>query len=205
MARIHLYILDTAQIAADASVYAPCISAARVEQARAFQFDADIRRALGAELCLHHALEKHMPGYCPPPEYRRLPGGKPVLLVENLHISLAHAAERAVCAISDMPVGVDIEHAGRDIDRLASRMLGPDETGDPLSQWVAKESYVKLTGEGLSKGMRSFIASENEILDRTGAPLCKIARINDGDYRLCAASFSPISLTVTHIKNRNAE
>ena len=183
MDTIFLYALNVAPLDADSAVWAAFVSADRRARMASLKNIADRRRSLGAELALHAALSRHMDGYAPPPFYDRLPGGKPVLRnARGWHISLAHAGNWAVCALHRAPVGVDIERKDR-----ASAI--------PVREWVGVESYLKLTGEGLSGGFRTLCARETEIF-RLGARVACLARGEVGDCLLCAATDAPAALRI---------
>ena len=103
--------------------------------------------------------------------YRRLTGqemppiavtdrGKPYFVDSPYHFSISHTKRRVMCAISDRPIGIDIEELDRDIDlRLAEKILSPSERAEYdiaedkrlalLKFWVLKEAQVKCSGEGL--------------------------------------------------------
>lgn len=67
------------------------------------------------------------------------PHGRP--RVAGAHLSIAHAAGTALVAVSDAPVGVDLEPVGRGV---------PIDSGAAdLADWVRKEAVLKLTGDGL--------------------------------------------------------
>jgi phosphopantetheinyl transferase len=107
----------------------------------------------------------------------RLPGididerGKPYLpSIPEIHVSLSHASDWLACAISSMPVGIDIESAPNegdilaDIEELAqffhpaeknwlAKRKGRDRTLAFLLLWTRKEAYLKARGQGLSEGM----------------------------------------------------
>ena len=85
--------------------------------------------------------------------------GKPYFPDSPHYFSISHTKRRAVCALSDKPVGVDVEETDRQIDlRLADKILSPAElrryeTAEDkrlalLRLWVLKEAYAKLTGRG---------------------------------------------------------
>ena len=120
--------------------------------------------------------------YAPPPKYRYLKNGKPELLSGAPRISLAHAGDFAICAISDLPVGVDIEEKDR-------------RSPMPVREWVGIESYLKLTGEGLSGSFRTLCAGEDEIY-LLGRHAAYLARAELGNCLICAASDEPAHLTV---------
>ncbi len=85
--------------------------------------------------------------------------GKPELAGGGPQISLSHTRGAVACAVSDAPVGVDVEPLGRQIrdwGRLAERFYAPEEqsyAGSPerfLEVWTRKEAYLKRDGRGLS-------------------------------------------------------
>lgn len=85
--------------------------------------------------------------------------GKPELEQGGLRISLSHTRGAVACAVSESPVGVDVEPLGRpvrDWERLAQRYYTPEEQScadSPerfLEIWTRKEAYLKRDGHGLS-------------------------------------------------------
>ncbi len=106
----------------------------------------------------------------------RTPRGKPFLpQFPGLHLSVSHSGEWFICAISNQPVGIDLqEHAllhGETYEqalirycKIARRFFHPLEAAfveiDPKDRffpvWTAKESYVKYTGQGMDQYYDSF-------------------------------------------------
>ncbi len=79
-------------------------------------------------------------------------------------LNLSHTCDIAVCAISDRPVGVDVEGRRKMGDKVVMRVFSPYEieaimqSEEPfdigfIRLWTAKESIVKYTKEGLSHGL----------------------------------------------------
>lgn len=111
----------------------------------------------GGRRALQYALAQA--GLPPDLEPERLPGGKPV--ISGFPFSLSHAGDWAVCAVSDGPVGVDLERERilrRPVERKlmareqeALRQLPPEgrEAGF-FDLWVLKEAALKYTGLGLA-------------------------------------------------------
>ncbi len=96
----------------------------------------------------------------------RSPRGRPYFPHEpSLHLSISHSADVWACAISDAPVGLDIEYLRPcDFTRIAARFFHPDEA-DYVRQggeaaffevWTAKESFVKCTGQGIDGSFSDF-------------------------------------------------
>ena len=102
-------------------------------------------------------------------EIARTEQGKPYFpQLPRLHCSPSHSGDYFVCALADIPVGADVQiHQGlRDetpqeaaarLLRIAKRYFSPAEaeflqtdTCDRFFRlWTARESYVKLTGQGI--------------------------------------------------------
>lgn len=85
--------------------------------------------------------------------------GKPY--VNGLYFNLSHSGGRVALAVSSAPVGCDIELIRRAPARVErkftqsereslSRFTGAERDRAFFALWTAKESYLKMTGEGLS-------------------------------------------------------
>ena len=74
--------------------------------------------------------------------------GRPYLPGHPVHFSLSHAKTHALCAISDTPVGCDIEtHRPVSVRTLRRILADGEREADFFSHWTLKESYFKLTGD----------------------------------------------------------
>lgn len=85
----------------------------------------------------------------PMPAVRKQSGGKPYFPDRpDIHFSLSHAKTHVLCAVSDFPVGVDIETVRHVRQGVAERVCVPDElcAFDFFELWVLKESFLKLSG-----------------------------------------------------------
>ena len=83
------------------------------------------------------------------PEIKKTPNGKPYFAGGlDIHFSLSHSKTHILCAISDAPIGVDIESPRCISERAVKYFSSPAELSmfSPLELWVLKESYVKLVG-----------------------------------------------------------
>lgn len=94
------------------------------------------------------------------------PAGKPTLRdAPEYHFNLAHSADLALGALSDEPVGIDLERVRpmKNAAGLAKRWFHPDEqrrieqAADPLAEffrtWTAKEAVLKLIGVGVGEAL----------------------------------------------------
>lgn len=96
-------------------------------------------------------------------------GGKPCLVNRgDIQFNLSHSGDYACCAIGDLPIGVDIQKKMPVKGKLAERFFTAADNGKLqecseeereelfFRMWSIKESYVKLTGKGIGKGLASF-------------------------------------------------
>ena len=95
------------------------------------------------------------------PALARLAAGKPFFPDRpELHFNLSHTVGWSLCALSDAPVGVDIEALRPRREGLAERILSPKElewyrahggdTAALLTLWTRKEALCKRGGGGLT-------------------------------------------------------
>lgn len=108
-----------------------------------------------ARSLLHCAAERYwgeMPG-----EVGYDEAGRPYFIgVAGKFFSLSHTKTHVMVAVSDSPVGVDIETARVYSERLRSYLMSEEERRDfSLAElWVLRESVFKLLGEGSLREMR---------------------------------------------------
>lgn len=99
-------------------------------------------------------------GVEPPSEIARTDKGKPYFPGHpHLHFSISHTGELSLCALSDRPVGADIEEVAAPREGLPAYVLSPRELEwfqsrgetweDFYTLWTLKEARVKCTGEGI--------------------------------------------------------
>ena len=90
------------------------------------------------------------------------------LLIDGCYVNLSHSGDMAVCVFDENECGVDLERISRfmkmtDKEGMIKRILSEREIKyyEGLSRddkavylcekWTAKESYVKMTGEGIAE------------------------------------------------------
>lgn len=137
-----------------------------------YRFDKDKRLSLGAGLLLQKGLAD-----CGLPTAAELVRGeneKPFLRdSEQFFFNLSHSGEIAVCAVSDRPVGVDVETRAHFEPSLVRRVFLPDEIAWIAAQaapadelytdlWTIKESLMKYLGTGLSLDPRKIRVDQRE-------------------------------------------
>ena len=142
------------------------MSEARKRRIDRFRFPKDRCRSLGAGVLLKKALSDagvddavFVYG-----EY-----GKPRLAGDpGVHFNLSHAGDRAMCVISKYRVGCDVERRGRRSVQVAERFFAPEEYVRLMAEpevdrsvmftrlWALKESFLKVTGLGLTLPLGAF-------------------------------------------------
>lgn len=95
------------------------------------------------------------------PEFAYTDSGKPFFReYPRLHFSLSHCDKAVACAVSDNPVGIDVETFRPFKDRLARYVCSDEEykavtaSSEPsqafIELWTRKESLCKLLGSGIA-------------------------------------------------------
>ena len=127
--------------------------------------------------------------------------GKPE--VDGFFFNLSHSEDYVVLAVSDKPVGCDIEKIKSAREGIARRYFSDKENlylesfqGDSRIQefyriWTIKESYVKMTGEGISftKSFPEVRFEEKIYIYRDGKRLsCSIEEYEIDGYKCSVCS-----------------
>lgn len=131
--------------------------------------------------------------------------GKPYFKTDrDFHFNISHSGDYLVCAVTDIPVGVDVQ-APAPLDRgcaekiLSARELEkwqdlkPREAADCLiKHWTYKESFAKLKGLGLFLPFPEITIVPGGIIYAGGAlEACCFAEERLGDYYLVTCTSSP--------------
>lgn len=148
------------------------IDKVRQEKIRAVKNPDAGRRSLAAGCLLHDALCEKLElstGRQIPFSIGYEADGKPYLTQRpDVHFNVSHSGDYVCCAISDVPVGVDIQKEVPAGKNLAERFFTPADCRE-LSEcdendrehlffrmWSIKESFIKMTGKGMRQGIASF-------------------------------------------------
>lgn len=119
--------------------------------------------------------------------------GKPFLRdYPDIHFNLSHCKNGIAVAVSDAPVGIDIESC-REVDESLVRytmseeecrvIFGSDDPGRVFTEyWTKKEAVFKLRGTGITKGL-------HELLE--GDELVETFVNTEKRYAYSIASYSP--------------
>ena len=95
--------------------------------------------------------------------------GKPYLIdINNKHFNISHSNEWVVVAISENPIGIDVQHIDNTDISIGERFFSKDESEYLFSLteekrkdcffklWTLKEAFIKSEGKGLSIPLDSF-------------------------------------------------
>lgn len=154
---------------------------ARADKLTSYRMKEDKVRALGAGLLIEKGLEDYLQSAGEQVllkdaegryiiEYGYGPQGKPYFRdFPNLHFSLSHSGELVVLAIADDEIGIDVQQFRGFQERIAKRFFHEREVKllESVSDikekeilfykiWTSKEGYIKYTGEGMRRDLRSF-------------------------------------------------
>ena len=148
--------------------------AERRARADRFRYEDDRRRCLCADMLARRMLAEAS-GKAPDKiAFTIGHKGKPSADVP-FYFNLSHSGDYVLCAVSDKPIGVDIEQVkpfraglvGRYLTEAEAAYVWKDVTSDDgivtapeictrfYRTWTAKEAYVKMTGTGISTDLKA--------------------------------------------------
>lgn len=98
--------------------------------------------------------------------------GKPAIIgYPEIYFNLSHCKEAAVCAISDQPVGIDVESMREYKESLVNYTMNEEETQEIISAtnpaaafirlWTMKEATMKLIGTGITNDMKTVLCRQD--------------------------------------------
>lgn len=120
-------------------------------------------QSLGAGLLLNKVLKKHG---IPVDTLRTDASGKPV--VEGICFNLSHSGTHVICAVSQKPVGCDIEEVKNAPKQIEGRAFSPEErihlkeldcdayNREFYRLWTRKESFLKMKGIGIRVSLQTL-------------------------------------------------
>lgn len=95
--------------------------------------------------------------------------GKPFFTLRpKLHYNISHSGKYIVCILAGQEVGIDIQvhKTVNNYERILERLVPAEMVREILNadepekaffaQWVLREAYIKWTGEGLSRDLRTI-------------------------------------------------
>ena len=155
---VHLYAADTGNLPdpkEDPSLLDE-LGTKRKCSIRKYLKAEDRKLCLGAGLLLNRILPRYGAS---PAGIRVRADGKPE--VEGLFFNLSHSGRIVICATAEREVGCDVEQIVKAPEGVTERFFHPGESayvnarmGEERDHrffriWTMKESYIKMTGEGM--------------------------------------------------------
>lgn len=131
-----------------------CLSPSRKEHIDTLRKPEDKIRSLCGELLVEKLLAE-----CGITEAKlhRYANGQPYLSGCDLFVSISHSEDMVACAVSDAPVGIDIQKIRPISPALSRHLCTPEEAeyaGTSLHRlyeiWTGKEAWFKKQGTGIT-------------------------------------------------------
>ena len=135
--------------------------------------------------------------------------GKP--MIEGLEFNLSHSGDLVICAVSDKSVGCDVETLRKAPKGVAKRYFscGGQEYLSQFAEeeydraffrlWTMKESYVKMTGEGLGVPFEAYevvVDDYARVIRNGGVQECYVSEVEIPGYTIsiCAESSAHVEV-----------
>ena len=117
--------------------------------------------------------------------------GKPYIKDSPVYFSLSHSGNYAAAAVSDFPVGIDIETVGEIKDSVIKRVCSNEERAyinktsrDSFYKiWTYKEAYLKMTGDGIGAGLKTIDYTKRDE---------NVISVTEHGYAMCVITESKI-------------
>lgn len=136
-------------------------TARRQERILRYEFTADRNRTIWTELLARSIVAKKISRPIKEVQIERDKSGKPHVVGSSLKVSLSHSKNWAACSVGEISSGVDVEEDYIDALAIAENFFTAQEYQQLcsldglaraekfLSFWTIKESFIKLTGQGI--------------------------------------------------------
>lgn len=166
----------------------------RQERILKYRSAADRKLSLGAWRLMEEALGRY--GFSAK-NVVYTESGKP--LCEGICFNLSHSGENVLCAVSKSAVGCDIEKVENAPFEIIHKVFSPNEKkyiAEAQSEedkarrffrlWTMKESYIKMTGEGLVANLLDIeVDPERLMIIRDNViARCRLFNRSYGDYEI---------------------
>lgn len=166
--RLYRYHTDLASI--DEAYIAKCLSwfpEERVQAVRAMKFlQGQREKVVAYELLI--SLLKDAKVYQELPILQACEHGKPLMVnYPTLHFNMSHCKTAVAVALSDAPIGIDVECRHKVDQTLIEKVCNPSEikeiTANPdpamafIRIWTQKEALVKCLGTGISSELHNIL------------------------------------------------
>jgi len=204
---VKLYVARIAEIEALEEKALPMLEQGRRQKIKGIRRREDRLRSIYAGLLLRYGFLQE--GYSVQ-EWEQIQitygeNGKPTsVLHPTFCFSLSHSGEYVACGVDRCQLGVDLQwmkpwninvtkrfFAAEEYERLCKISNEEEQKKQFYQMWTAKESYVKLTGDGIGKGINQYITDENYqlICDEAKRRLAVMKIYEDiEEYMLCCCT-----------------
>ena len=145
----------------------PLLSEQRRLQALKFKHEQGRKTCAMAYLLLCQALRQEY-GITELPVFEYGEHGKPFIVGHpDIHFNFSHCSEAVICAVSDQPVGVDVESIREYKESLARYTMNDQELEqiaraerpdvEFIRLWTMKEAVLKLSGRGIVDDLKHVL------------------------------------------------
>ena len=160
----------------------PLLSEQRREQCLKFKHEQGRKTCAAVYLLLCEGLRKEY-GITELPVFEYGEHGKPSIVGHpEIFFNMSHCREAAICVLSDVPVGVDVESIRSYSESLARytmsdaemELIEKSERPDVefIRLWTLKEAVLKRSGEGIRNDMKHVLdglkVAKTEINEKKG-------------------------------------
>lgn len=164
---MNILIVDIKSLKGDVKNYYPYLSSERIERIEHYKEQKDrVRSAIAGLIINACAGETSLCGKVTADELTSYPlakisygeHGKPYCTEKKICFNISHSGDYVVGVYSDKEIGIDIQEKKRVKETLKKRLLNEKENiqdDDIVKYWAIKESFVKMTGMGLSYDFRN--------------------------------------------------
>jgi 4'-phosphopantetheinyl transferase len=154
----------------------PLLSEQRRKQVLRFKYELGRKTCAMAYILLRRALHEEY-GIDEAPMFEYGEHGKPYIVGHpDIHFNVSHCRQAVVCAVSDQPVGIDVESIREYKDSLVHYTMNEEEVSqiehaerpdvEFIRLWTMKEAVLKLSGDGISNDLKTVLTG-NEVIETT--------------------------------------
>ena len=158
---LHLIKYTRQLTESERALLAKCIPPQRLERIQQIKHPAQADRMRIGSALAAYMLKQYMNVPFTKQVFTENPQGKPFLVgYPNVHFNISHSEKYVVCAVSDRPVGIDVEERTAYNPKIAKRVFSPavqekiatssDKDMTFTQCWVENEANLKRIGCGLA-------------------------------------------------------
>lgn len=197
---VHVYIANVSELPdpKECPDILDALPKERKEKTLRYRQEKDRKQSLGAGLLLKRILDSRGIDEA---QITLGTHGKPE--TAGIYFNLSHSHDYVVCAVADKAVGCDVEKIGQIRESVAKRFFTKKEVAylnsfkeeEKVQEfyriWTMKESYMKMTGEGMSLALDriEFTFEDDVTVHRDGEKcFCYMKEYELPGYKLTVCS-----------------